>query len=227
MVLVSHSHKFIFLKTRKTAGTSVEMYLQPFCTVPGHVVTEKTDALVSAFGIVGRRLTEASDDDTLPWHNHLRAGKVRRVLGDQIWSAYRKLTVVRNPFARMVSGFYWANRATSFPGESFGDTRARFHDFVRTDQLQDDTDIVFIRDAYVIDDAVRFETLSGDLTNICAAYGLDPAATRLPFTKVTADTRDRHPIAAYYDTTIADAVRRSMSWVFDRFDYPERPDEAL
>ena len=34
---ISHKHKFIFLKTTKTAGTSVEAYLQPLCVPEGHV----------------------------------------------------------------------------------------------------------------------------------------------------------------------------------------------
>jgi hypothetical protein len=30
-MIVSHKHKFIFLKTKKTAGTSIELALSPFC----------------------------------------------------------------------------------------------------------------------------------------------------------------------------------------------------
>ena len=30
-VIVSHKHKFIFIKTRKTAGTSIELFLSRFC----------------------------------------------------------------------------------------------------------------------------------------------------------------------------------------------------
>jgi hypothetical protein len=30
-VIVSHRHRFIFIKTTKTAGTSVEMFLRQFC----------------------------------------------------------------------------------------------------------------------------------------------------------------------------------------------------
>jgi len=31
MVLVSHTHEFIFMKTHKTASTSVEMFFERFC----------------------------------------------------------------------------------------------------------------------------------------------------------------------------------------------------
>ena len=35
MVLVSHAAEFIYMKTRKTAGTTVEMYFERFCVPPG------------------------------------------------------------------------------------------------------------------------------------------------------------------------------------------------
>jgi hypothetical protein len=37
-VIVSHRHRFIFIKTTKTAGTSVEMFLRQFCG-PDDIVT--------------------------------------------------------------------------------------------------------------------------------------------------------------------------------------------
>ena len=33
-MLISHICRFIYLKTRKTAGTSVEIYFEPFCVDP-------------------------------------------------------------------------------------------------------------------------------------------------------------------------------------------------
>ena len=34
-MLVSHRYKFIYTKTRKTAGSSVESYFEPFCMPHG------------------------------------------------------------------------------------------------------------------------------------------------------------------------------------------------
>ena len=30
-MIISHKHRFIFIKTRKTAGTSIEIFLSQFC----------------------------------------------------------------------------------------------------------------------------------------------------------------------------------------------------
>lgn len=110
-MLVSHGHEFIYLKTRKTAGTSVEMALQPWCMPSDEIeVEERTHAIVGARGIVGRRMIPKENrrpDDHI-WYNHMSAAEVHAQLGDRIWGRYRKLVVVRNPFDRMVSHFHWS-----------------------------------------------------------------------------------------------------------------------
>ena len=37
-MIISHKHKFIFIKTRKTAGTSIELFLSRFCG-PEDIIT--------------------------------------------------------------------------------------------------------------------------------------------------------------------------------------------
>jgi hypothetical protein len=43
-VIVDHEHKFIFVKTRKTAGTSVEVFLAPLLGADA-IVTPVADAM--------------------------------------------------------------------------------------------------------------------------------------------------------------------------------------
>lgn len=54
---MSHSHEFVFLKTRKTAGTTIELALEPLCRPPGAEAREKTPQIVTAHGDVGGRLS--------------------------------------------------------------------------------------------------------------------------------------------------------------------------
>lgn len=231
MVLVCHNHPFIFLKTRKTAGTSVEMVLEQLCVPPGTAITEHHPASFTEFGIVGRR-----GDDYKPrglkrlmrfreWRNHQSAAFVHRMLGDEAWAAHPRITSVRNPFDRTVSYFYYK---LSTMGEQIGDTnfeavRRRFSEFVRGKRWHDDREIVFLKGRYIIDHAVRFEHMADDLRAIAAKLDLPLDRGSIPVTKSTSGARKTHDVPEYYDQGLVEIVKSRMSWVFDHFDYPLEP----
>lgn len=55
MVLVCHAHKFIYVKPRKTAGTSIEMAFEQACLPTGTQITQGRPALVSPECVIGAR----------------------------------------------------------------------------------------------------------------------------------------------------------------------------
>lgn len=227
MVMVSHTKEFIFLKTRKTAGTSIEMVLEPFCRPPGAKVTEKTPTLKSAAGIVGRRLTPRPRWQRLlrlrDWYNHMPAFEVRSALGAAQWDRYQKIATIRNPFDLAVSRYHWELARRGLPEtDDFAQTRARFREMLMSGQFDGDHAIVHIGNNYVVNHMIRFETMQGDLDQLMQR--LDPGAPPVivPHTKKTSNRR-KHPVAEYYDTDGIAAIRKSASWVFDRFGYLETP----
>lgn len=231
MVMVSHLHKFIFLKTHKAAGTSIEMYLEPFCAAPGRVVKERTKAVVSAFGVVGQRMHGGHPElgGAFAWQNHSYAKAVKQELGRDIWRGYTKLTAVRNPFDRMVSAYYWRNRKEVIPDDQpFAETRALFRAFVLSEAMTNDAPIVHIKERFIIDDAVRYENMLGDLTRLGARLGYDPAATALPLTKETVSQRHGRAYWDYYeDDATVQSVRKQLAWVFEHYDYPTTPEPVV
>jgi hypothetical protein len=228
MVMVSHVNKFIFMKTRKTAGTSIEMYLEPFCAPPGHVVSEKTATIATEYGIVGERFKGGEGERAagIDLRNHASASSVRDTVGNDAWQNYTRVTSVRNPFDRMVSQFYWIKRhkAEKLQTKPFEKIKARFRSFVLAERSANDRDVVYIDDSFVIHEAIRYENMLGDLTRLADKLGFDPSATQLPMTKETAGLRQGRGFWEYYDDdeTIA-AVRKQLAWVFDHYDYPTIP----
>lgn len=230
MVMVSHAREFIFLKTRKTAGTSVEMVLEPLCRPPGAEVSERTPTLISAQGIVGRRLTPRPRLFRLrrllgqtDWYNHMPAIEVRAALGAARWDRYRKIATIRNPFDLAVSRYHWELARHGLPETGdFAETRARFRAMLLSGQFDGDHPIVHLGGRYVIDEMIRFETIQADLDALMArlAPGAPPVA--LPHTKKTSNRR-QHAVAEYFDAEGIAAIRKSAAWVFERFGYPERP----
>ncbi len=108
-MLLSHPKKFIYLKTKKTAGTSTEVLLQRWC-VDEDISTKSADELhygdeqISAAGIVGARGSSASN---YTFFNHMPAVRIIEHVGIDTWNEYFKFVNVRNPYTRAVSQFFW------------------------------------------------------------------------------------------------------------------------
>lgn len=86
-MLVSHTHRFIYTKTVKTAGTSVEAYFEPLCMPPGTWdLSGPREETVTETGIVGYR--GPTRPGTAPvWYNHMPAAEIRTRLGSETWNA--------------------------------------------------------------------------------------------------------------------------------------------
>jgi hypothetical protein len=224
MVLVCHPHRFIFMKTHKTAGTSVEMYLERFCVPEDRYAgTEAVAETVTEVGIVGSRRSGKTRSDT--WVNHMPAERVRALLGPEIWDGYTKITSVRNPYARMLSHYFWLHDQ-HYPIDDVGFERARagFAGFVKGGwfgrrKWTNDLEIVAVDGRVAMDAFVRQEHLADDLAALCTRLGLPWEPERLPVTKQRHGDRARYPLAAYYTPETRDIVRREFDWVFSLFDY--------
>lgn len=231
MVLVSHNHGFVFLKTRKTGGTSVELALEPLCRPAGASVSEATPAIIGAEGVVGRRLTPlrggARTRPAIDWRNHMPAAEIRDALGADVWRRYRRVTTVRDPFDAAVSRYHWQLARRGLPeAADFADTRAAFRDLVTGPSYESDHDLVHLDGAFAADRVIRFETLAADLAAVRRELAPDAAPAPLPHAKRTSDRR-RRPVADYYDEASIAAVRRNGAWAIDRFGYPDRPDAGV
>ena len=125
-MIISHKYKFIFLKTSKTAGTSIEIALSKFCN-ENDVITpiSPKDELVRAdLGYKGPQnyMFPLSDYKITDWvnvlfkyknkrwkqfYNHITAQRVQNMIDSNIWNTYYKFCFERNPWDRVVSQYYW------------------------------------------------------------------------------------------------------------------------
>lgn len=192
-MLVSHSKKFIYMKTVKTAGTSVELALQKYCVPNGMVVHVKTDAVETAAGIVGARGSAVHDQK---WRNHMTAHSIRNQLPGWAWDEYTKICNIRNPWDKTVSFFHM-----TFPTirqESPEIIVAQFQRWLaNTDKIGGDTNIYFINDKPVADEYIRYDRLMDDTIRIGAKLGLE--VTALPQINVEYRDKAKLPYRIYYD----------------------------
>jgi len=114
-MIISHKYKFIFLKTNKTAGTSIEIALSKICG-PRDIITpispedEKTRNKLNYSGpqnylspIIKRPR----------FYNHISARKVKDLIDKEKWDSYYKFCFERNPWDRVISFYYWINKSES------------------------------------------------------------------------------------------------------------------
>lgn len=217
MTLVSHRADFIFLKTHKTASTSVEAALEPLCAPPGvHTGDHVHGEMISEAGIIGAR-GKASESST--WKNHMSARTVRRLAGRTTFRRYAKITTVRNPYARMVSMFHSRMapdaRAAALKAP-FDEVRVRFRDWLATRARSNNLNKLTIGPRYVIDHVLFFERLEDDFAALAARLGLEDPA--LPRFKTNRNKRPE-PWIDYYDAEARRLVETGSAFEIAFFGY--------
>ena len=217
-MIVSHQHRFVFVKTRKTAGTSIEIALAQHCgpddiITPidevdeqirrdlGHRGPQNFEVRIQEKGISGiiRRLL---GKNVVRHYNHAPASEIRERIGAQSFDSYQKFCVVRNPWDRAVS----LKEGTNFA------------DFVReaSSDILSDYDIFTIDGAAAVDRFVRYENLDIDLTASLAELGLPEIS--LPRAKSgTRKTKDHYSLI-YDDESIA-RIAEVCAWEIENLGY--------
>jgi Sulfotransferase family len=208
-MIISHEHKFIFLKTKKTAGTSIELALSALCG-PGDIITPLTavDEALRASGrgaqnwrlhgwwqsprpLFKRRFLKFTAED-YGFYNHMPAEEAKALLNDdKAWRSYFKFAFDRNPWDRQVSWYHHRYRRK--------DTPPPFSDFIYADRRAriNNYEIYSLGGQPAVDFVGRFETLEQDLRHALGQVGLELEGA-LPRAK-TNFRQNALPYRDYYD----------------------------
>lgn len=224
-MLASHSHEFIYLKTHKTAGTSIEMFLQPFCHPSKEPINEQVRASVGPQGIVGMRNYEPADYMPLDrlWWDHMPAALVREKLGARIFDRYTKVAACRDPFEKIVSQFYFrVSRGRENYPASIDEARSKIESFAQSPQFQDSREVVLIDDKLAVDRFIRYEHLADDLSDLARDLECDFSRTVLPHSKPSRHAWLGNTLEHLTDATIA-TIQDRCAWMFEFCGYDRTP----
>jgi hypothetical protein len=211
MVLVSHRYKFIYIKTIKTASTTVEDFFQRFCLPQKdedmYISHHESRELITSGGIVGSRRGGRKDTDK--WYSHMPATEVKKLLGPHTWRLYFKFTVVRNPWDKVVSMYH----------HRFGPTpQITFTDYVKkyiTHSI--DWNIYTIKKEPRCNFYIRFENLEEDIERVCKILRVPFNKNRIehykPGQKIHTSYRD------YYNIETKEIVRKVYGAEINFFKY--------
>jgi hypothetical protein len=204
-VIVSHEHGFVFMKTRKTAGTSVEIALSRVCG-PDDVITPVTasdEALRREVGGRGPQHFEAPPLDHKAF-NHMPVSMVRRMLGRRRFESYFSFAIERNPWDAVVSLYHWHVRDEPDPTPFAAYVGSEAVETFATKQQR----IYRLDGRIAVDRVLRYESLADELATVWSELDL-PGSPDLPHAK--AGTR---PPGASYRSYYDDASRDRVASLF-------------
>ena len=211
-MIISHEHKFIFLKTKKTAGTAIEAALSELCG-PSDVITpfrdeserDRKGLSPQNFRIehplkpkrpLWRKLLmrpERYYHPSVGFYEHMPASRVRGYVGDEVWRSYFKFAFDRNPWDRQVSWYLYKTKTKLAPPsfESFMADRAR--------AFVSNYAIYTINGALAVDYVGHYENLEQDLIHALAVAGIR-RQLEIPRTNVTPHRDAARHYSSYYST---------------------------
>lgn len=189
-MIVNHKYKFIFLKTRKTASTSIEIALSQFCN-NGDIITPLDPEDTPIRQKLGFKKAQNYHFplrfyDKFDWLrtirrarrqqfiNHSNALFVQARIDKEIWESYFKFCFERNPFDKAISRYYWS---TKEPRPAISD----YLQSARVDLLSN-WDIYTINDHIAVDFVGHYEHLADDLATVQQKLKI-PEKIRLPEAK--------------------------------------------
>jgi hypothetical protein len=228
-MILSFTNRFVFIKTSKTAGTSIEYALTPFCgkndIVTANSPSEEKDRV--RLGVPGpqNHFAPWSDYRTgdfirllTRWrrkhrfHKHTDGRLVRDAMGQDQWRDFYTFCFERNPWDRAVSLYYWRKKL---------DPRPSFSEFL-TDQVLEDlrargSDLYTDAGKAIVDDVFRFEELTQSLETVKDRLGLH-APLALPRAK--GDSRlDRRSYREIVSASERDRIGNCFQEMIDNLGY--------
>ncbi len=195
-MIISHRHRFIFIKPKKVAGTSIEIALSRICG-PEDVLTplgakdEKQRQMWSNLSAQNYRLSlwDMKRQDIFSliagkpyrFRKHMTAEQMRVHLTPKIWNDYFKFTVERNPFDKVVSLYYWRGGP-----EKYGTV----NDFLKNGGLRNckSYDAYSINEIVAVDKVYPFEDLDSMCEELSAKFDIDQPV-EMPIFKAKSNTR--------------------------------------
>lgn len=207
-MIISHTHKFIFIKSVKTAGTSIEAVLSNHCS-GDDIVTPLNDFRHNR-DEKGRFIHRSMNaDDYREIGQHVDALTIKDRVPEHVWNEYFKFSIARNPWDRVVSYFFWQMRNDpvirprrrfyhylGVPYDELAIIRKALSEYVAKNEWMTNDAFYTIDDELCVDYVIRYESLVDDFNEVCRRIGVP--AGELPRLKGGMRSKGHH-YSEYFD----------------------------
>lgn len=169
MAIISFDYNFIFIKTTKTAGTSIEVDLSAVVE-PGAIVTPISPAVAGHHP----RNYARPRPGAARFYNHMTAVEIRESVGVELFDGMHKFCVEREPITKCISHFHMLRNSPEHNPE--GAYRSSWQQFCDDGSFPIDIDkyseVVDGRRVLLVNRVLRYERLAMDLPDLLARLGL-------------------------------------------------------
>ncbi len=234
-MIISFKYKFIFVKTYKTAGSSIESYLYKFLDQNDIYAHTGDNIGINCWGEFDKenKLKEYYDETTykdkvkknLKFFAHMpiwlieeRLEPYSKKFNYDIFNNFFKFGVIRNPYDLVVSDYYWRNisnknRKTSFEDilKEIKENTFASHGLLNLNKLMDKN----LRNV-LCDKIIKYENLNEELSVIFKKLNI-PFSGKLDIYKKKA-IRDRD-YKNFYNNESRKLIKKIFWKEFDYFDY--------
>lgn len=171
-MMIVHSRKFVFVKTKKTAGTSIECALAPYLR-PGDLASPlvEHDAKIRRYSKEFVRILRERDGNIRARNPHLPTS----VITDHFkleTEGYFRFCVERNPWDKALSAFFfWISRHPVPRGKT---DEENFMEFAQSERLNffSDYELYMRDDTPLVDRVLRYENLAEEFADVVDGLGL-------------------------------------------------------
>jgi hypothetical protein len=219
VMIISHEHKFIFLKTKKTAGTAIEAALSELCGPLDVITPYREESEQDRKGrppqnyriehprkpkrplwrkLLGR--PERYYHPSMGYYEHIPAWRVRDYVGEEMWRSCFKFAFDRNPWDRQVSWYLYKTKSKR--------ARPSFERFMQDRRRAFVTNYAqyTIDGALAVDFVCRYERLEEDLNAALAKAGVPGCGVKVPHTNVTPNKHSGRDYRSYYSPDTRELV---------------------
>jgi hypothetical protein len=186
-MIISHRHRFIFIRTPKTASTSLAFALSAVCGERDVIASVGGDEPLRA--AAGGRPPQNASPAFHTWrgvreyrardwarlflrgrrpyyYDHMSAAEIRRAMGERIWSDYFTFCFERNPFDKVISYYFWRYRDAELA--------PTLSDFVQSGEANamSSFDLYAIDGQIAVDRVFRYEDLDAEFARVVARIGV-------------------------------------------------------
>lgn len=228
-MIISHKHKFIFLRTKKTASTSLEIYLSQFCGKEDVITQDDIEAET-----MKKKLGQRSRNYQLPlieynfsdwkilvrslstknirhkFYNHMSADELKKIISPKIWRNYFIFCFERNPYEKAVSAYNYHIKTHSLDQSQY-----TFNEFLQNHNYYRNYHRYSIAGEIVIN-VFQYDKINEEIDRLLKNLGIQNAP-KIPRAKSHNSKRKHY--SSYYNDDLKKIVQDNCFQEIDQFGY--------